>query len=84
MCDFPKKELFSLFLQEYEHFVEQYFFSYFLWQTLTLNSFLQLKQLKINYIKVTESGLDNQEVALVFCPIYEWPKCFKFFPLLKV
>lgn len=33
---------------------------------------------------VTESGLDNMEIALVFKPRYEWPKCFKYFPLLSV
>jgi hypothetical protein len=35
-------------------------------------------------IVVTESALDNQEIAIVFCPRYEWPKMFKFFPLLKI
>jgi hypothetical protein len=36
------------------------------------------------YIIVTESGLDNQEIALVFCPRVDWPDIFKKFPLLKV
>ena len=37
-----------------------------------------------NYITVTESGLNNIEIAHVFCPRLEWPKIFKSFPLLNV
>ena len=47
------------------------------------NDFELLKQ-QSDYITVTESGLDNQEIALVFCPRVEWPKPFKYFSLLKV
>lgn len=50
---------------------------------VTNEEFEKLK-LEKDYIIVTESALDNQETALVFCPRYEWPKCFKFFPLLKI
>ena len=35
-------------------------------------------------VVVTESGLDNAEIAIVFCPQPEWPKQFRTFPLLKV
>ena len=45
--------------------------------------FESLKQ-EQDYIVVTESGLNNQEIALVFCPRQEWPEVFKNFPLLKV
>ena len=37
-----------------------------------------------DYIVVTESGLGGMEIALVFCPRVDWPKQFRFFPLLKV
>lgn len=33
---------------------------------------------------VTESALDNQEIAMVFCPRYDWPKEFRNFSLLKI
>ena len=32
---------------------------------------------------MTESGLDNQEVAMVFKPRKDWPKRFKFLKLYK-
>lgn len=32
---------------------------------------------------MTESGLDNMEVAIVFAPREEWPKFFKFLRLYK-
>jgi hypothetical protein len=32
---------------------------------------------------VTESGLDNMEVGMVFCPRQEWPKAFKFLSMSK-
>ena len=37
-----------------------------------------------DYVIVTESGLNNQEIALVFRPRKVWPKHFRFFPLLNV
>ncbi len=45
--------------------------------------FEQLKSFE-DYVIVTESGLDNAEIAIVFRPRTEWPKPFRFFPLLKV
>jgi len=32
---------------------------------------------------VTESGLDNMEVSMVFCPRAEWPKPFKYLSMSK-
>ena len=32
---------------------------------------------------VTESGLDNMEVGMVFCPRAEWPKPFKYLSMSK-
>ena len=32
---------------------------------------------------VTESGLDNMEIGMVFCPRDEWPKAFKFLSMSK-
>jgi hypothetical protein len=37
-----------------------------------------------DYIIVTESGLDYQEIALVFAPRAQWPEIFRSFPLLRV
>jgi len=36
-----------------------------------------------DYVLLTESALNNQEVALVFKPREEWPKPFKFYRLYK-
>ena len=38
-----------------------------------------------NFLVVTESELDDEEVAIVFCPRRddEWPKPFKFYALYK-
>jgi len=36
-----------------------------------------------DYIVLTESALDNQEVAIVFKPREEWPKPFKFYRLYR-
>ncbi len=36
-----------------------------------------------DHVIVTESGLNGMEIAIVFCPRDEWPKGFKFFPLMK-
>jgi peptidyl-tRNA hydrolase len=36
-----------------------------------------------DHIVLTESALDNQEVALAFKPREEWPKPFKFYRLYK-
>jgi len=36
-----------------------------------------------NRMVLTESALDNQEVALVFYPRQEWPKGFGFYRLYK-
>ena len=41
------------------------------------------KQQGIEYFVVTEMAFDGKEVALVFKPRREWPKCFKFFKLYK-
>ena len=35
------------------------------------------------YVVLTESALDNREVAIAFRPREEWPKQFKFFRLFK-
>ena len=35
------------------------------------------------HVLLTESALDNQEVALAFKPREEWPKPFKFYRLYK-
>ena len=32
---------------------------------------------------LTESSLDDQEVAIAFCPRNDWPKPFKFYRLFK-
>jgi len=37
----------------------------------------------IDNVVLTESSLDNQEVAIAFKPRKEWPKMFKFFKLYK-
>ncbi|MEO9944417.1 MAG: peptidyl-tRNA hydrolase [Paraglaciecola sp.] len=34
-------------------------------------------------VVLTESALDNKEVAIAFCPREEWPKPFKFYKLFK-
>lgn len=36
-----------------------------------------------NSIVLTESALDDREVAIVFCPRNEWPKPFRFYKLWK-
>jgi peptidyl-tRNA hydrolase len=36
-----------------------------------------------DYVVLTESALNNQEVALAFRPREEWPKPFKFYRLYK-
>ena len=36
-----------------------------------------------DYVVITESKLDDAEVALAFKPREEWPKNFKFFRLYK-
>ena len=38
---------------------------------------------QLDHTILTESALDNQEVALVFLPRPEWPKEFKFYRLYK-
>lgn len=50
---------------------------------VTNEQFEKIKEFERNVI-VTESGLDNQEIAVVFCPRPEWPEIFKTFPFLKV
>lgn len=32
---------------------------------------------------ITESALDNQEVAIAFCPREDWPKPFKYYRLYR-
>ena len=34
-------------------------------------------------VLITESALDNNEVALVFCPRAEYPKMFRFFKMWR-
>ncbi|MFT2092321.1 peptidyl-tRNA hydrolase [Paraglaciecola sp. 2405UD69-4] len=34
-------------------------------------------------VLLTESALENQEVAIAFCPRQEWPKPFRFYKLYK-
>ena len=36
-----------------------------------------------DHIVLTESALDNQDVAIAFKPREEWPKAFKFFRLYR-
>jgi len=36
-----------------------------------------------DHVLLTESALDNQEVALAFKPREEWPKSFRFYRLYK-
>ena len=36
-----------------------------------------------DHVVLTESALDNQEVAIVFKPRQEWPKMFKFLKLYR-
>ena len=36
-----------------------------------------------DHVVLTESALDNQEVAIAFKPRKEWPKAFKFYRLYK-
>lgn len=38
---------------------------------------------ELDYIVLTESVLDHQEISLVFKPREEWPKFFKFLSLWK-
>lgn len=48
---------------------------------VTEAEFARVKAEVEDHVVITESRLDNQEVALAFCPRQEYPKCFKFFPL---
>ncbi len=50
---------------------------------VTDDEFNLLKNYK-DFVTVTESTLDDKEIALVFCPREKWPTIFKQFPLLKV
>jgi hypothetical protein len=36
-----------------------------------------------DYVVITESALDDQEVAIAFKPREEWPKPFRFFSLYR-
>ena len=36
-----------------------------------------------HYKEITESALDNEVVAVAFCPRDEWPECFKKYKLYK-
>ncbi len=36
-----------------------------------------------DYVVITESALDGQEVAIAFCPRDEWPKSFNFYRLYR-
>ena len=44
--------------------------------------FAQAKQFE-DYVVLTESALDNQEVAMAFKPREAWPKAFRFFRLYR-
>jgi hypothetical protein len=44
--------------------------------------FQQAKQFE-DFVVLTESSLENMEVALAFRPRKEWPKAFRFYPLYK-
>jgi hypothetical protein len=44
--------------------------------------FERFKQFEDKVI-VTESGLNNMEVGMVFCPRPEWPKAFNFLSMSK-
>ena len=50
---------------------------------VTEDEFHLLKNYK-DFVTVTESTLDDKEIALVFCPREHWPAIFKQFPLLKI
>jgi hypothetical protein len=36
-----------------------------------------------DHVAITESALNDEEVAIAFRPREEWPKAFKFFPLYR-
>ncbi len=46
------------------------------------NEFDKLKK-ESDYVLLTESSLDNQEVCLAYCPREEFPKMFKFLRMWK-
>jgi len=50
---------------------------------VTEEEFKEAKTIELPHVVLTESGLDNQEVALVFGPQEEWPKFFKYLKLYK-
>ena len=54
-------------------------------KVVCLANFVEFEQAKGagDYVIMTESALDNQEVALAFKPRAEWPKSFKFLRLFK-
>lgn len=44
--------------------------------------FANAKQV-VDHVVISESALNNQEVAIVFKPRQEWPKMFRFFKLYR-
>ena len=50
---------------------------------VTEEEFEKAKESEVYHVVLTESGLDNQEVAIVFGPQYEWPKFFQYLKLYK-
>jgi len=36
-----------------------------------------------DHVVISESALDNREVAIAFAPRQEWPKMFRFLPLYR-
>jgi len=49
---------------------------------VTDEEFEQAKQ-HDDHVVITESALDNAEVAIAFCPREEWPKSFRFLRLYR-
>jgi peptidyl-tRNA hydrolase len=49
---------------------------------VTDHEFQKAKEFE-DHVVLTESALDNQEVAIAFKPREEWPKAFRFYRLYK-
>jgi hypothetical protein len=50
---------------------------------VTEGEYQQAKQLGLDHVVVNESAFGDEEVGLVFKPMEEFPKCFKFYRLFK-
>lgn len=49
---------------------------------VTDEAFEKAKQFP-NHVIVTESNLENKEIAIVFCPRKEWPERFRHYELYR-